>query len=228
MASIRSLLSDRPCADVEAFIISQLWGTDVQTLPGSYQSYFRYYGTECRRLQFGISKEAWQSTSMAANTHEHMILIVNTLALDKSRNRPAVRALLRQHFPSSHDLALDRSIDFALRAWLTMNVREESFALHTPRTPTIQWDDSSSLAGFVLRNFPRATTTSSYPLDHTFTAANINRLSGIDIEWTPCLADHLRFDKRRRLLRVYPFKQTLLDHLQIWESSKTTPEKASR
>jgi hypothetical protein len=228
MASIESLLNDLPCTDVEAFIINQLWGTDVQTLPGSYNSYFRYYGTECRRLQFGISKDAWQSTAMAASTHEHMILIVGTLALDKSCRRPAVRALLRQHFPGSHDLSLNRSIDFALRAWLTINVREDSFALHTPRTPTIQWDDSSSLADFVTRNFPRATTTSSYLLDHTFTAASINRLSGIDIEWTPCLADHLKFDRRRRLLRVYPFKQILLNHLQIWESSKTAPEKVSR
>jgi hypothetical protein len=228
MASIQSLLTDLPCTDVEAFIINQLWGTDVQTLPGPYSSYFRYYRTECRRLQFGISKDAWQSMVMVARTHEHMIFIVGTLALEKSFRRPAVPALLRQHFPSSDDLSLNRSIDFALRAWLTINVREDAFVLHTPRTPKIQWDDSSSLADFVIRNFPRATTTSSYLLDHTFTAANINRLSGIDIEWTPCLADHLRFDRRLRLLRVYPFKQVLLNHLQIWESSKAAPEKASR
>ncbi|PVH77514.1 hypothetical protein DL98DRAFT_361449, partial [Cadophora sp. DSE1049] len=52
-------------------------------------------------------------------------------------------------------------------------------------------------------------------LDHTFTVANMHRLSGIDVEWTPCLADHLRFNKRRRLLRIYPFKQILLDHLHL-------------
>jgi hypothetical protein len=69
---------------------------------------------------------------------------------------------------------------------------------------------------FVERCFPtlRATTSSSLQFDYTFTAANINRLSGIDIEWTPCLADHLRFDKRRRLLRVYPFKQFLVDSVR--------------
>jgi hypothetical protein len=99
-----------------------------------------------------------------------------------------------------------------------MNVREECFSLHTPRTPIIQWDDRSALVDFIAGNFPRATTSGSAQLDHTFTAANMNRLSGIDIEWTPCLADHLRFDKRRRLLRVYPFKQILIDHLGMWGS----------
>ncbi len=174
--------------------------------------------TSIRDLERGMAVNVNGSKHPQAYDHDR----------EHSRARPAVRALLRQHFPNSHELALDRSIDFALRAWLTMNAREESFALHTPRIPMIQWDDTSTLADFVIRNFPLTKTTSSYPLDHTFTAANINRLSGIDIEWTPCLPDHLRFDKRRRLLRVYPFKQNLLDHMQIWQSSKTAPENSSR
>jgi hypothetical protein len=223
MASTPSSLVEPPGADCEAAIVKQFWAKDIPPSKAeAYRPYFRYYATECRRLRLGISKESWQSSTMVATTHEHILLIVNKFPLEKDLFRPNLRSSLRRHFPNGDDIAINRSIDFALRVWITMNVREECYGLQTPRTPTIQWNDTSSLVDFIARNFPQATTTaSSLQLDHTFTAANINRLSGIDIEWTPCLADHLRFDKRRRLLRIYPFKQVLLDHLQLWEGTES-------
>jgi hypothetical protein len=227
MASPPSSLVEPPSAGREAAIVKQFWAKKIPPSKAeAYRPYFRYYATECRRLRLGISKESWQSSTMVATTHEHILLIVYKLPLEKDIIRPNLRSSLRRHFPNGDDIAINRSIDFALRVWLTMNVREECYSLQTPRTPTIQWDDTSTLVDFIARNFPQATTTAgSLQLDHTFTAASINRLSGIDIEWTPCLADHLRFDKRRRLLRIYPFKQVLLDHLQLWEG--TGSEKSS-
>jgi hypothetical protein len=73
----------------------------------------------------------------------------------------------------------------------------------------MEWDDNTTLADFVGRNFPNASPASSTPslqFDHAFTMARMNRLSGIEVEWTPCLVEHLRFDKRRRIVRIYPFK----------------------
>jgi hypothetical protein len=221
MASTLSPLVDPPGPDCETAIVKQFWGKDIpQGKAVAYRPYFRYYATECRRLRLGISNELGQSLTMVATTHEDILLIVYKLPLEKDLCRPDLRALLRLHFPNGDDIGINRSIDFALRVWLTMNVREECYRMDTPQTPTLQWDDESTLVDFIAQNFPEATTTaSSLQLDHTFTAANINRLSGIDIEWTPCLADHLRFDKRRRSLRIYPFKQVLLDHLQLWEGT---------
>ena len=218
MAAIQLSLTEPPTPEVEVAIAKELFSNDFQPDRSErYRPYFRYYATECRRLKLGVSKEAWQASTMAATTHDHILLIVRKLSLENKIYRPDLRVLLRQHFPDADDVAINRSIDFALRVWLTINVREQRYGLQTPRTPTIQWDDDSTLANFIARNFPRANGSSgSLQLDHTFTAANINRLSGIDIEWTPCLADHLSFDKRRRLLRIYPFKQILLDHLRLW------------
>lgn len=229
MSSIQAALSDPPAPDLEATIIERFWLKNIRRGLGRdevYRSYFRYYATECRRLRLGISKEAWQSTAMVARTHEDILRIVHVLSNEQHLCRPEMRTLLRQHFGEAEDLAINRSIDFAMRVWLTINVREHQFRTHTPRTPIIQWDDSSTLTAFVACNFSHATTTAgSLQLDHTFTAANMHRLSGIDIEWTSCLADHLRFDKRRRLLRIYPFKQILLDHLHVYESSNGDSEK---
>jgi hypothetical protein len=168
---------------------------------------------------------------MAAKTHGDILFVAHTLSQEKKARRPDVRALLRHRFVESDDVALNRSIDFALRSWLTMNVREECFSLHTPRTPTMEWDDAASLAEFVGRNFPDASpaaSTTSLQFDHAFTVASMNRLSGIEVEWTPCLADHLRFDKRRRIVRIYPFKQILLDQLEIWERASEKPETETR
>jgi hypothetical protein len=221
MTSTPSSLVEPPGPDCKAAIVKQFWAKDIpQSEAEAYRPYFRYYATECRRLRLGISKESWQSSTMVATTHEDIFLIVYKLPLERDLSRPDLRASLRRHFPNGDDVAINRSIDFALRVWLTMNVREDCYSMQTPQTPTIQWDDESTLVNFIARTFPLATTTaSSLQLDHTFTAANINRLSGINIEWTPCLADHLRFDKRRRSLRIYPFKQVLLDHLQLWEGT---------
>ena len=222
MASINSPLSDSLEKSTELQIVKQLWGKQIHEAQlEPYRPYFRYYATECRRLQLGISEKAWQSTTMAARTHSDLLIIVNTLSLNSSSCNPEIRTSLQTYFPHADDIAIKRSIDLALRIWLTLNVREECFKTHTPRTPTIQWDDTTTLSDFIAGNFPHATTSAgSLQLDHNFTAANIHRLSGIDIEWTPCLADHLRFDKRRRLLRVYPFKQILLDHLDRSSNTK--------
>lgn len=228
MASIHHPVTEPPGADCEAVIIKQFWGKEISKgRTEAYGPFFRYYSTECRRLQMGISNESWLSSTMAAKTHADILLIVGTLSLEKHSRRPDVRALLRHQFTGADDLELNRSIDFALRAWLTMNVREERFSLHTPRTPTMEWDDTASLANFVGRNFPGASpasSTLSLQFDHAFTMASMNHLSGIEVEWTPCLADHLRFDKRRRIVRIYPFKQILLDQLEIWEEVIEKPE----
>jgi hypothetical protein len=228
MASTQSSLVNPPGPGYETVIVKQFWAKDIpQGKAEAYRPYFRYYATECRRLRLGrlrlgISNELGQSSAMVATTHGDILFIVSKLPLEKDLSRPDLRASLRRHFPNGDDIGINRSIDFALRVWLTMNVREECYRMQTPQTPTIQWDDESTLVNFIAQNFPEATTTaSSLQLDHTFTAANINRLSGIDIEWTPCLADHLRFDKRRRSLRIYPFKQVLLDHLQLWEGTES-------
>ena len=228
--SIDSALTDCLSLADEVAIVKQLWvKKDVPKLE-TYEPYFQYYATECRRLRLGIAKEAWQSSTMAATTHADILQVVQILSLDKRTNRPGVRLILRQRFPNAEDLAINRSIDFALRIWLMLNVREECYSMHTPRMPVLQWDDTTTLAVFVAQSFPSTadTATHSLQLDHSFTAANINRLSGIDVEWTPCLADHLRFDKRRRLLKIYPFKQILRDHLQIWADSAEMPNLRSR
>ena len=50
-------------------------------------------------------------------------------------------------------------------------------------------------------------------LDQRFTATYLNRACSVRIEWTTCIADHLRYDEGEKCLRIYGFKQCLSDHL---------------
>ena len=228
MASLQSPLSSPPSHAAELLIASQFWCKQIPPQEqNAYRTYFRYYATECNRLRLGLSKDSWQST-MVATTHEQNLFIVSLLLQSKHSKRPHIRSLIRERWLNADDKAINRSIDFALRTWLTINIRENAFSLHTPRTPTVQWNDETTLVGFVERCFLSAETTRDLRFEDTFTAANIRRLSGIEVEWTPCLADHLRFDARRRLLRVYPFKQVLVDNLKLWgEKDDSEKETAS-
>ncbi|KAE9374018.1 hypothetical protein N431DRAFT_335636 [Stipitochalara longipes BDJ] len=223
MASLQSSLSDSLSHEGELAFAKHLWCKDIQEGQiRSYRPYFRYYETECARLHLGQVKEKRNPPIVIAATHEDVSRIVRILSLGQSCHRPEVRALLQQQFPMAEDISINRSIDFALRVWLTMNVREER--LHTPHTPTMQWDDTTTLTDFIAGKFAPKDTAHSLAmfvqLDHTFTAAQINHLSGINIEWTPCLADHLRLDKKFRVLKIYPFKQILLDQVCARETSK--------
>jgi hypothetical protein len=143
MASIQSPLSSPPDHDAELLIAAQFWGTSIPPQEqNAYESYFRYYATECKRLRLGLSKDSWQST-MVGTTHEQNLFIVAPLLQERNEKRPSIRSLIRGRFLNAEDRAIDRSIYFALRTWLTINIREDCFSLQTPRTPTVQWDDDT-------------------------------------------------------------------------------------
>jgi hypothetical protein len=124
---------------------------------------------------------------------------------------------LASKFQNAEDLNINRSIDLTLRLWLTLNVREPAYKLQTPQTPVLQWDDSTALSSFVASQFPKARwhlDVRASRLDPYFTAVNMVRICGLKIEWTDSLEDHLRLDRRQKVLRIYPHKCCLQGYLE--------------
>jgi hypothetical protein len=148
---------------------------------------------------------------------------VEVLTGAASKCRRCVRNKLRNCdvFKSSCDTSLNNSIDVALRLWLMLNVRRFDQTL-TPDTISLQWNDDDTLAQFVKQQFPKATepmtSNASHRVDADFTAVTLQEYRPIDVVWTTSLEDHLRLKydrkKRRARLRVFPFKQILVDHLK--------------
>ncbi len=127
--------------------------------------------------------------------------------------RRLVRRFLVETFPDEEEDGIERYIDLALRVWLMVNSREKSFDTSHAR----RWGDEETLSVFVCGFFRRcetpqaAWTTSTQHLTHPLTAASLERFSGITIQWTSYLAEHLRFDHSARTLKVFANKRWLLD-----------------
>jgi len=177
-----------------------------------FRSYFEYYIEELELLRSGISEETWQIQSLAAQTYEDIFYIVEILRNNGTSRRPKLRKLLKLRFPHSGEIGLNRSINLAIRLWLMINVQETCFEGTRHQATRVEWDDEITLREFFQELFPRSRwqiTASSSRLGPHFTAAFMQRVCGLKIEWTTSLHDHLRLDRQRKALKIFPYKGQL-------------------
>lgn len=215
MAALSDCLTEYPTPSTQVAIIEGFWKKRVrEERLTKYASFFSHYHWETRRFRLGVESD--KKGQMAAKTHQEILSVVDTLSERRQCQRSDVRDALRSRFPGATTLAIDKSIDQAIRMWLMLNVLSHERAIHLTQTPAIQWDEHSNLVGFVENQFAKSQRAQNQVLDYDFTAVNIIRYSGVKIKWTSSLTDHLRLERKRdqRILRIYPFKQCLLDHLE--------------
>jgi hypothetical protein len=182
----------------------------------AFEAYFSYYDSEIKMLQVGSSRLSRQSTNLAAKTHGDILFIARTLQQSEAKTRPAVRHSLQTRFQDTTDIALNRSIDLIIRLWLSINVREKTFRGLSPQTQPLEWNDASTLRDFLWGLFPRANwdiKAREGRLHPYFTVANMIKICGLRLDWTDSLEDHLRLDRRGKILRIFRYKCFLAAHL---------------
>ncbi|KAL8823053.1 MAG: hypothetical protein Q9191_006223 [Dirinaria sp. TL-2023a] len=211
MALTQSNLTDRPGSRLQ--IAQAFFGPSVQEdRVDALQKYFAYYNEELQLLRQGISEESWQTKYLAAETYEDVFHVVHVLRRSADSRRPELRQQLSLRFCSSNDVGLDRSINLAIRLWLMINVQEPEFRGLRHEATSIQWDDESALRAFLASLFPLSrwpVTAQSSRLGPHFTAVFMQSVCGLKIEWTTSLHDHLRLDRRRKALKIFPYKSYL-------------------
>ncbi|KAI4094400.1 MAG: hypothetical protein L6R37_007250 [Teloschistes peruensis] len=182
------------------------------------KQYFVYFSDEVKSLRTGISKESWQTKDLAIKDCEDLFHVVNVLRTNQEHRRPGIRQRLLSRFGTSNDLAINRSLNLALRSWLMINVQEPTFAGLRHGVTSVEWDDERTLPAFIESLFPPSRWPEISPqstrLGPHFTAAFMQRVCGLSIEWTTSLHDHLRLDSLRKALKVFPYKchlQALID-----------------
>lgn len=205
----------------QAFFGSMCCKAQIEAL----EKYFEYYNDELELLRRGISVASWQLNSLAVKTSEDVFYVVDLLRDGGDSRRSDIRQRMLLRFSSSDVVGMNRSINLAIRLWLMINTQDPEFSgLRHEATP-VQWDDESTLLAFLQSLFPPSQwpmSAQSSRLGPHFTAAFMKDVCGLTIEWTTSLHDHLRLDRFRKALKIFPYKC----HLQaLIESQKMNSDK---
>lgn len=215
MTTSRGALTRSPDYDIRLRILDSFFCVGHEKVdPVHFQMYFKYYEKELAMLRFGTLAATSLRNKVLADNHVDIIEIVGMIRSIRS-GKSDLCDKLRTQFPGEKSAAY-RTLDLVLRLWLMVNVREPEAMLHAPQTRLRQWMNNQTLESFLSETFP----TSRWNIDvkdnrlhPSFTAAFMVNVCGLKLEWTDCLADHLRLDRRFNALRIYPYKAVLYAHL---------------
>ena len=119
----------------------------------------------------------------STNHNEHRSRIVSKLCTTSSATR-------RSPVSGPNDETLNASLTLAVRIWLSISIDSLQHFL----TPGhfVAWNSGQYLADVVTDAFSRQMQTSEkVKLPKVFTAANLEKIAGIQVQWTSNLADHL-------------------------------------
>lgn len=177
-----------------------------------YTEFFNFINSELDLIKHHGSK-------FAAGTFGSMTGIIKAIQKSPELSREKLVDVISHEFLNVDRKALRRSIELALRLWLTLNVRSTTIIVGPldPRTTRVEWDQDISITQLIASQFARSKLSPDIGrdrLDQSFTAAHLVYSSGIKIRWSSNLADHLQLDNRSRILSVYQHKICLINHLE--------------
>ncbi|KAJ9628105.1 hypothetical protein H2204_009507 [Knufia peltigerae] len=177
-------------------------------------------------LKFGsLTSTATSRNELLVTTHTDLIEIVDVVRSAADNKLNLIQALQKRH-PGT-DATASRTLNLFVRLWLMLNVREAEALLHAPQTYLLHWSDKQTLPEFVAEAFPTSRwkiEAKDSRLHPSFTAVFMVDICGLKLEWTDCLADHLRLDRRHNALRVYSYKGLLQAHLNTYQSTGANNE----
>jgi hypothetical protein len=218
MAATSVPLTQRPEQDAKVLIGKLMLREDFEAADLQfYERYFQYYEKELALLNFGSMVKVLQTTPLAAKTHDDITYIVATMRTNQDFTKAELRQCLARRFLGAQNLAIDRSVDLGVRLWTMINVRETELKLLAPQTEPVPWESTVTVRDLLLQAVPKSRwqiSAKDSRLHPSFTAAFMTSICGLRLEWTDCLADHLRLDRREKALRIYPFKSVLQCRLE--------------
>jgi len=185
---------------------------DGKIEPEEYKTYFTYYEDTWHGWKNGE-----EGGSLKHMSHEEVRMVIESITKIILNGSSCDRKSLRQRLlkePRFHHCALENLngiIDLSLRLWLTLNIRDRKFSY---ATHSVQWDDHMPLQVFIRSLFPgprmlEDSKDINFLLPANFTAVKLRRYSGINIDWTTSLNEHLSWDRTHRTLKIYPLKAYL-------------------
>lgn len=141
------------------------------------------------------------TSQVSARTYQDLLQILTCIqssCQSKSTSRLEVTDQICAKFSSSDpvlasdpkDAKLNASLTLAARLWLSISI--DSLPHFFTPGYVIRWDSDKCLSDAVGKEFSsKSQTTETVKLPKVFTAANLEKIAGIQVQWTSNLADHL-------------------------------------
>lgn len=202
-------------AATQTKILRSYFGTNHQRPTRYFSDFIAYYVEEPRKLQIGLTRSDWPIPDLDGKTYRDILDITTILRNSRDQKRLVVREILNHRQQHQDARSLDHLCDLAVRMWLMINVLDAEVDL-VDEAPRKLWLEVQSLDDLIKSLFPKSKVVLSLKesrLDPHFTATNLERICGLRLEWTRCLANHLRLDRRKKVLWVFPYKAFLQGHL---------------
>lgn len=209
--------------EARADIVSGLWQNRIPiTPPGvdTWSSYFTYYAEECKVLRRAGGKYA------AIKTHWDIIRIARKLDIccSKSEIYDKIHEILEKRDEERRgdglqpwrkeekDQIVEGSIRLVVRLFAMVDIGPISKSEIVGPTP-LEWSNAAlSLDQLLANHFKRSSSRpDTTKFGRLFNVLNIKRFTGIRIQWTDSLANHLRLVDDDTTLCVF-HHVTFLEH----------------
>lgn len=207
-------------------VLRSYFGTKYQRPSRYFSSFIAYYAEEPRKLQTGLTRSDWPIPNLDETTHGDILGITTTLRENRDQKRQVVRQILKLDQTYHNERSIDHLCDLSIRMWLMINVLDADIDLVDDEAPRKPWLEYQSLDDLIKSLFPQSRIDLNLKesrLDPYFTATNLEKICGLRLEWTQCLANHLRLDRRKKVLWVFPHKEFLQGHLDYESDEVSNP-----
>jgi hypothetical protein len=217
MSTTAEPLWRKPSQETRRKLLDSFFEIDLaKTDSAIFKSYFQYYARALAMLNYRTLASTSTDSQLLIQNHIELIGIVEAIRSNGAEKGEFCRNLAAQY--SGDESGASRTVDLVLRLWLMINVREPEAALQAPQTPIRRWQPAQTLPKFLSLVFETSrwkVEAKDSRLHPSFTAAFMVNVCGLRLEWTDCLADHLKLDRRVNALRVYSYKNILQAHLKM-------------
>ena len=204
---------------VQYHVRHSFWPGSTTSL-SEFLSYFRYF-------QWTSSLVLWpmvaaEKSLFAIQKYQDLGAVVQCLNEHSDETRMKIATRLEALFPQSSQDAILRSVDLAVRLWMTLNLRARDLPVGPWESDvtTVEWERKQSLHNLVAATFPKCGKGLSLPafdqnhIDPAFNIMTLRKICRVKVQWTHNLKDHLRFDHSTWTVYIFPHKVCLLNHFE--------------
>ncbi|KAK4442668.1 hypothetical protein QBC34DRAFT_418410 [Podospora aff. communis PSN243] len=181
----------------------------------------KFEATHYRHLVGYFDKQIRELKTRLSLPPEDTVRAISFVVAARNSDKTDVQALVSAQYPArATAAALDQALEKILKIWTMLDLKVCQ-PRYYPRS-TLVWGDSGSAAAVIRDHFDHKAQTqqsvrTSGTIDTTLTAACLWENHGVQIVWTPNLAEHLTMNEH--ILKIFEHKIWAWNHFNFPDTS---------